>query len=70
MWDFILPQEEDKEAFPVSTRSKNQLDPPQTTPKQKSTSSAAKDKVATKKRPLKRLNLARSNQIKQLHQKH
>lgn len=34
MWDFILPQEEDQEAFPVSTRSKNQLDPPLTTPKQ------------------------------------
>lgn len=33
MWDFILPQEEDQEVFPVSTRSKNQLDPPQTTPK-------------------------------------
>jgi len=49
MWDFILPQEEDQEAFPVSTRSKNQLDPPQTTPKQKGASPAAKDKVATKK---------------------
>ena len=49
MWDFILPQEEDQEAFPVSTRSKNQLDPPQTTPKQKGASPAAKEKVATKK---------------------
>ena len=49
MWYFILPQEEDQEAFPVSTRSKNQLDPPQTTPKQKGASPAAKDKVATKK---------------------
>ena len=33
MWDFIHPQEEDQEVFPVSTRRKNQLDPPQTTPK-------------------------------------
>lgn len=49
MWDFILPQEEDQEAFPVSTRSKNQLDPPQTTPKQKGASPASKEKVATKK---------------------
>ena len=49
MWDFILPQEEDQEEFSVSTRSKNQLDPPQTTPKQKSASSATRDKVATKK---------------------
>lgn len=29
MWDFILPDEEDQEASPVSTRSRNQLDPPQ-----------------------------------------
>ena len=49
MWDFILPQEEDQEVFPVSTRSKNQLDPPKTTPKPKSTRFATKDKVATKK---------------------
>ena len=49
MWDFILPQEEDQELFPVNTRSRNQLDPPQTTPKPKSASSATKDKVATKK---------------------
>ena len=49
MWDFILPQEEDQEAFPVSTRSKNQLVPPQTTPKQKGASPATNDKVATKK---------------------
>ena len=49
MWDFILPQEEDQEAFPVSTRSKNQLDPPQTTQKQKGASPVIKDKVATKK---------------------
>jgi hypothetical protein len=49
MWDFILPQEEDQEAFPVSTRSKNQLDPPQTTPKQKGASPATKERVVTKK---------------------
>lgn len=49
MWDFILPQEEDQEVFPVSTRSKNQLDPPKTTPKQKRASSTTKDKVAAKK---------------------
>ena len=49
MWDFILPQEEDQEAFPVSTRSQSQLDPPQTTPKQKGTSPTVKEKVATKK---------------------
>ena len=49
MWDFILPQEEDQEIFLVSTRSKNQLDPPQTTPKQKGASPTKKDKVATKK---------------------
>jgi len=28
MWDFILPQEEDQEVVPVSTRRKTQLDPP------------------------------------------
>ncbi len=49
MWDFILPQEENQETFPVSTRRRNQLDPPQTTPKPKSASSATKDKVAPKK---------------------
>jgi len=49
MWDFIFPQEEDQEAFPVSTRSKNQLDPPQTTPKQKGASPTVKEKFATKK---------------------
>jgi len=53
MWDFILPDEEDQEEFPVSTRSRNQLDPPQPTPKPKSTSSTTKDKVATKKTHLK-----------------
>ena len=50
MWDFILPDEEDQEASPVSTRSRNQLDPPQPTPKPKSASSTPKDKVATKKK--------------------
>lgn len=49
MWDFILPQEKDQEAFPVSTRSKNQLDPPQAIQKQKSASPVTKDKVTTKK---------------------
>ena len=49
MWDFIIPQEEDQEVFPVSTRSKNQLDPPQIIRKPKSASSATKDKFATKK---------------------
>ena len=49
MWDFILPDEEDQEAFPVNTRSRNQLDPPQPTPKPKSATSMTKDKVATKK---------------------
>ena len=49
MWDFILPDEEDQESSPVSTRSRNQLDPPEPTPKPKSTSSMTKDKVAPKK---------------------
>jgi len=49
MWDFILPDEEDQEASPISTRSRNQLDPPQPTPKQESASSISKDKVAGKK---------------------
>jgi len=49
MWDFILPDEEDQEASPISTRSRNQLDPPQPTPKPKSASSMTKDKVAAKK---------------------
>ena len=49
MWDFILPQEEDQEIFPVSTRSKNQLGPPQTTPNQEGTSPTTKDKVTKKK---------------------
>lgn len=49
MWDFILPYEDDQEASPVSTRSRNQLDPPQPTPKPKSASSMPKDKVAAKK---------------------
>ena len=49
MWDFILPDEEDQEAFPVSFHSRNQLDPPQPTPKPKSVSSMTKDKVAAKK---------------------
>ena len=49
MRDFILPDEEDQEASPVSTQSRNQLDPPQNTPKPKSASSMTKDKVAPKK---------------------
>lgn len=49
MWDFIPPDEEDQEASPVSTRSRNQLDPPQPSPKQKSASSTSKDKVIGKK---------------------
>jgi len=49
MWDFILLDEEDQEAFPVSTCSGNQLDLPQPTPKPKSASSMTKDKVASKK---------------------
>ena len=49
MWDFILPQEEDQEALPVSTRSRNHLDPPQNIPKQKGASPAAKERVAPKK---------------------
>jgi len=49
MWDFILPYEEDQEASPVSTRSRNQLEPPQPSSKQKSASSVSKDKVASKK---------------------
>lgn len=49
MWDFILPNEEDQEVFPVSTHSRNQLDPPQPTPKPKSLSSMTKDKVASNK---------------------
>ena len=49
MWDFILPNEEDQEVFPISTCSRNQLDPPQPTPKPKSASLMTKDKVAAKK---------------------
>jgi len=49
MWDFILPDEDDQEASPVSTQSRNQLNPPQPTPKPKSASSMPKDKVASKK---------------------
>jgi len=49
MWDFILPNEEDQEASPVSTQSRNQLDPPQSTPNPKSASSTPKDKVVVKK---------------------
>lgn len=49
MWDFILPDEEDQEASSVSTRSRNQLDPSQPTPKPKSASSMTEDKVAPKK---------------------
>lgn len=49
MWDFILPDEEDQEASLVSTRTRNQIDPPQPTPKSKSASSTTKDKVTAKK---------------------
>lgn len=49
MWDFILLDEEDQKASRVSTRSRNQLDPLQPTPKLKSASSMPKDKVAAKK---------------------
>ena len=49
MWDFILLDEEDQEAFPVSTHSRNQRDPLQPTPKPKSASSMTKDKVVAKK---------------------
>ena len=49
MWDFILLDEEDQEAFSVSTRSRNQLDPPQPTPNPKSASSMTKDKVVAEK---------------------
>ena len=50
MWDFILPDEEYQEASPVSTQSRNQLDPPQSNPKPKSASSMTKDKAAAKKK--------------------
>lgn len=33
MWDFILPDEEDQDALLVTTRSRNQLDPPQSSAK-------------------------------------
>ena len=49
MWDFILPDEEDQEASPVNTQSRNQLDSSQPTPKPKSASSMTNDKVAAKK---------------------
>jgi len=64
MWDFILPQEEDQEECLVSTRSKNQLDPPQTTQKQKGASPVTKDKVATKKETARatQFSLAQSEQ--------
>ena len=35
MWDFILPNEADQEASPISTRSRNQLDPPQPSSKRR-----------------------------------
>ena len=49
MWNFILSDEEDQEAFSISTRRRNQLDPPQPTSKPKSASSMTKDKVVAKK---------------------
>lgn len=49
MWDFILPDEEEKDALPVTTRSRNQLDPPQSGSKQKNPSPASKDNAAGKK---------------------
>ena len=49
MWDFIILDEEDQEASPVSTKSRNQLDPPWRSSKQKSASSISKDKVTGKK---------------------
>ena len=49
MWDFILPDEEDQDALPVSTRIRNQHDLQQSISKQKNASLASKDKVASKK---------------------
>eukprot|EP00253_Pinus_taeda_P035378 PITA_35378 len=45
MWDFILPDEEDQDALLVATRSRNQLDPPQSSAKKKNPSSTPKDKI-------------------------
>ena len=69
MWDFILTDEEDQEASPVSTRSRNQLDPPQPTPKPKSASSMTKDKLQSRKQHLKQFKPSQSKQIHQPHQK-
>lgn len=52
MWDFILPNsdtESEKEAFPVSTRSKVAAEPIQPTQKKKNVSPTTKDKAPLKK---------------------
>lgn len=49
MWDFILPNEEDQEALPIATRSRNQLDPPQSSSTQKTSMPPPRDKIVGKK---------------------
>lgn len=49
MWDFILPDEEDQDTLPVTTRSRNQLDPPQSSCKHKNQSPIPKAKIVGKK---------------------
>lgn len=49
MWDFILSDEEDQDALPVTTISRNQLDPPQSSAKKKNQSSTPTDKIVGKK---------------------
>jgi hypothetical protein len=70
MWDFILPDEEDQEAFPVSTRSRNQLDPPQLPLSQRAQALQLKDKVATKKTTPKATQTSPVQTDHQLHLKH
>lgn len=49
MWNFILPNEQNQEVLPVATRSRNQLHPPQSNSKQKTSMPPPRDKVVGKK---------------------
>lgn len=49
MWDFILPNEETREALHVATRSKNLVDLPQKNPNHKASTPPPRDKTTGKK---------------------
>jgi len=69
MWDFILSNEEEQEALPISTRSKGLADTTQSNQKQKTPTPAAKENQLAKILLLKLHIQIHLHQIFHLHQR-